>query len=1728
MILADSLQVLLDVLLNIRNGEIDKVKAQVKEEKVELPVDITFKGEGKAGKQLTAIQKKANTAKAALEDLAEAIPEIDKQLRKSKVSGSLGESKKIVRDHFSTYLASTLKSLEKQLSNPNLTKEQLSGINKVIQSIRADVYRGRTIPEVAVIGKLFAEGKKETADFAKQHGVEVPKNIKSSQTSTNKAVNAVYEAIEQNAKQIAEGINITTARSDELLSATTKAAMAITEQKKKTEEWKSTFATGFAAPPPRESLPEPSKLKPKKVKERVLREDIADSSYEKLLIEESKKQNTNFSKQDYQKITYQNEHIGALVNDFNDTYDEIIEGITGDLKSLSSNERDRAENLAKSLFDDVISAPLDLSNSKLASAIQEKYNPLIDFFNIDTNTIKKIRSFGKNLTEKIVPQVLNGMGASSADAASKKVGNKIGNGLILNAQHYVLQHTLDKSKYLSASKKGGLASPSFALKASGVESPTFGGIALLFPAEAIEPALYPETKFYSDDALTPTYQNYIKDGKLTAIEAVKVLNSAPASEAIGVDQSREPDISGYLDDMSVSINESLIREINPSTAGDYVLIASKRLIAEEDLLGKNIDEYSNEADNRNTANYEAIEKKILEKSKRDKIGEAEVDEQISAAYIKSLSRSNSAEDFVENLRTSLGKSGDIIDDEIAEQARLAYNEAAKHKVPYAEVKTRRVVAMSNAGAAVIPGEAVYDEIANDLEKRGIPVTRYGSANDRFKNMQAAIDDVVKNNPALDLGRLIVESQEAIFEATERLEEPGAKETEQRANAAKASEAEAKQREEAKSIFDSFLQKAKEAEGDLADGAEKQLEAPSEKEKSHVEEIPEEPQKIKVDTEEVDSAQEAVENLHEETENLKEEIEIPVNDEEIKRALEAKKENEDIERHAIELEDEANQKLIDAQNEADRNKAKQLREEAENLEDEANKIREQIDYGAERVFDEEKGAYVDAQDYVDAHKQVKLTPEVSNPGEAAAEVGNKLKNAIEELPEQPAKIHIDAQPQLDDDTGPSNVDDAVKTNLENISQEPIKADFEIDPVVEIDDPDSLREQIEGHLQKNEGLVYDLSEFSTRMLRPRQRDTRISKLEESSKELTHILDVLNETGNKVPENYADTLTKTVKAQAKAFSNVDLSRVSAFGANLKSVIADATEDVVKLTASGFGDGLAEKFSVAQSALDNFQNKYTEVVQAMAKGDATGNHFLELEQAAKQAGISVEQFTNQYKQAIRSMQASEELTRKNQNAFESAQIEIQRMIEMRAKYERALKDPSWSSSYENILAGFRSITPTTENASEKVKELRMQLSLLKAEAAASGKVGPSITTQFTGLLSRLTSWYNATEIITFIGSKLKKLVDNVHEVDAAMTDLKKVSEESDFTYAKYETETARRSAEMSTKITDYIAGTTGWARLGYDLDDAKQLGELSTIYYNVGDGVESVDNATSSLISTMKAYKIEADGAASILDRLNYVGNNFNITSGGMGEALQRSAASLATANTDLNKSMALITAGNTIINNPEKVGNGLKTVSARIRGATSELQEAGEEVDEYVTSTSKLQGKIMSLTGVNIMKNATEFKDIYDILKEISVVYGDLADTSKAELTEVLFGKMQTNLGSAILSNFDIAKEVYDELTGGEAFNSAQKEYEKWQDSLEARQKKLSSSFERTSIALIDSDALKVGYDLLTGILNIINAIVETAGGLPSIIGLAVAALSRIKPDAGIGKVQYAPPFQNGMAA
>ena len=374
--------------------------------------------------------------------------------------------------------------------------------------------------------------------------------------------------------------------------------------------------------------------------------------------------------------------------------------------------------------------------------------------------------------------------------------------------------------------------------------------------------------------------------------------------------------------------------------------------------------------------------------------------------------------------------------------------------------------------------------------------------------------------------------------------------------------------------------------------------------------------------------------------------------------------------------------------------------------------------------------------------------------------------------------------------------------------------------------------------------------------------------------------------------------------------------------------------------------------------------------------------------------------------------------------------------------------------------------------------------------------------------AWYGAASAIgTYFGVNDifrygKEIADIVIQLDTATTELRKVSDATDQRLVTNFKNSAKTAKQLGSTISDVISATADWSRMGYDIDQAEELARVSTLYKNVGDGID-IETANNSLISTLQGFQLDASQAESIIDKFNEVANNYAIDSAGIGEALQRSAASFNAANTDLSKSIALITATNEVVQDPDSVGTLWKTMSARIRGAETELSELNEETDEYTKTTSKLRDLIKSLTGFDIMADEDTFKDIYDIILGIGKEWNNLTDAEQSSLGEALAGKRNANALYAVLGNLDTLQSAY--KTAENSAGSAQREQENYQKSIQYSIDQTKAKLEELSADFLSSDFLKGAIDAGGKLINILDNIVKSGNAIPAVATAIAAAFS-----------------------
>lgn len=390
-----------------------------------------------------------------------------------------------------------------------------------------------------------------------------------------------------------------------------------------------------------------------------------------------------------------------------------------------------------------------------------------------------------------------------------------------------------------------------------------------------------------------------------------------------------------------------------------------------------------------------------------------------------------------------------------------------------------------------------------------------------------------------------------------------------------------------------------------------------------------------------------------------------------------------------------------------------------------------------------------------------------------------------------------------------------------------------------------------------------------------------------------------------------------------------------------------------------------------------------------------------------------------------------------------------------------------------------------------------------------------FYSAASAFGTYFGVNDVFRYVGEGIQV----IREFDTALTEMRKVSDETVQSLKNYQATTFDTADAVGTTAKQIQESTADYMRLGESLDEASESAKTANILLNVSE-FDNIEDATKSLVSMGQAYK-DLD-KMTIVDKLNEVGNNYAISTDELATALQKSAATLSLMGNTIDEAASLVTTANATIQDADSVSAGLRTISLRLVGteeAEKELSAMNEEVDAFVKATnSKKQQIIKDYTavasnnyqGFDILDSNGNYKNTYEILLGIAKVYKEIQEQDKklgtnhaTALIEELAGKNRSNIASAILQDPTQLEAV--KKSSEEAMGSAEKELNSYLDSIDGKMAQLENRAQEFWFKIIDSETIKNGIDLLSTLLKSTTNFVDKVGLLPTILTGIGTALS-----------------------
>lgn len=559
-------------------------------------------------------------------------------------------------------------------------------------------------------------------------------------------------------------------------------------------------------------------------------------------------------------------------------------------------------------------------------------------------------------------------------------------------------------------------------------------------------------------------------------------------------------------------------------------------------------------------------------------------------------------------------------------------------------------------------------------------------------------------------------------------------------------------------------------------------------------------------------------------------------------------------------------------------------------------------------------------------------------------------------------------------------------------------------------------------------------------------------------------------------------------------------------------------------------------EKTLSNYQGKvsgYAATINKFGDDGWTSPEYLGKVQEAREA-------LRLYQEAINELKANPDLINKESLAnveklgkdFEDITLAIKNMTAAQKGYtqlgaektmdkiSQMLKENSKMSrkAKADIKAWYDQIKSGNPSASLDVILGKVE-AIVRAEKDA-GRGGKSMwdaikEKAFYSAATAFGTYFGVNDIFRYI----KEGIDITREFDTALTEMRKVSDETVQSLKNYQATTFDTADAVGTTAKQIQESTADYMRLGESLDEASESAKTANILLNVSE-FDNIEDATKSLVSMGQAYK-DLD-KMTIVDKLNEVGNNYAISTDELATALQKSAATLSLMGNTIDEAASLVTTANATIQDADSVSAGLRTISLRLVGteeAEKELSAMNEEVDAFVKATnSKKQQIIKDYTavasnnyqGFDILDSNGNYKNTYEILLGIAKVYKEIQEQDKklgtnhaTALIEELAGKNRSNIASAILQDPTQLEAV--KKSSEEAMGSAEKELNSYLDSIDGKMAQLENRAQEFWFKIIDSETIKNGIDLLSTLLKSTTNFVDKVGLLPTILTGIGTALS-----------------------
>jgi TP901 family phage tail tape measure protein len=382
-------------------------------------------------------------------------------------------------------------------------------------------------------------------------------------------------------------------------------------------------------------------------------------------------------------------------------------------------------------------------------------------------------------------------------------------------------------------------------------------------------------------------------------------------------------------------------------------------------------------------------------------------------------------------------------------------------------------------------------------------------------------------------------------------------------------------------------------------------------------------------------------------------------------------------------------------------------------------------------------------------------------------------------------------------------------------------------------------------------------------------------------------------------------------------------------------------------------------------------------------------------------------------------------------------------------------------------------------------------AKAIANSEIplkrSSALLDEFATTMKNTVRWQLSSSMMHGFLESIQSAYSYAQSLDRSLTDIQIVTGNSSSYMADFAEKANTAAQSLSTTTKTYADASLIFFQQGLDEEDVLQRTD-TTIKMAQATG-DTVDQVSSYMTAIWNNFYDGSESLEHYADVITKLGAATASSSSEIAEGIQQFAGIGKTIGLSYDYATAALTTltANTR-QSASEIGNSLKTIFSRFQGLKlGETLEDGVDLNKYSNALKKI--------GVDIIDVNGEMKDMDNILDETASRWDGLTKAQKMAFAETAAGTMQYTKLVSLMDNWDDMKQNLE--FAGTADGTLEEQAEIYADSWEGARKRVRAAWEEIYNDLLDENAFKGALNGLTSILNLVDKIIDSAGGLKGVL-------------------------------